>query len=206
MIDFLPDLIRDYGYAALFFLMLIEAYIPLFPTEIVIPLAGALAARGHMTLPGVIAAGTAGALTGATIWYVIARALGYRRFKHLVTRYGWITTMSEHEVETLQRWFERRGGSFVFIARFVPGVRNLISIPAGLVAMPYARFLALSLLGVALSNSVFATGGWMLRNQYDLIEHYVGPITSVIIGGLILLWLVRVIIGLRKRQARDAAK
>jgi membrane protein DedA with SNARE-associated domain len=205
MIDFLPDLIRDYGYAALFFLMLIEAFIPLFPTEIVIPLAGALASRGQMTLAGVIMAGSAGALTGATIWYVIARALGYKRFKHLVTRYGWITTLSDHEVERLQAWFERRGGIMVFIARFVPGVRNLISIPAGLIAMPYAKFLSLSLVGVALSNGIFGTGGWMLRNQYDLIERYVGPVTSLIIGTLILVWIVRVIIGLRKRRAADVA-
>jgi membrane protein DedA with SNARE-associated domain len=203
MIDFLPDLIRDYGYAALFFLMLIEAFIPLFPTEIVIPLAGALVARGHMTLAGVIAAGAAGALTGATIWYVIARALGYQRFKHLVTRYGWITTLSAHEVERLQNWFERRGGIMVFIARFVPGVRNMISIPAGLIAMPYGKFVGLSVLGVVVSNSILATGGWMLRNQYVLIERYVGPLTSLIIAALIVIWIVRVIIGLRKRQPAD---
>jgi membrane protein DedA with SNARE-associated domain len=203
MIDFLPDLIRDYGYAALFFLMLIEAFIPLFPTEIVIPLAGALVARGHMTLAGVIAAGAAGALTGATIWYVIARALGYQRFKHLVTRYGWITTLSAHEVERLQNWFERRGGIMVFIARFVPGVRNMISIPAGLIAMPYGKFVGLSVLGVVVSNSILATGGWTLRNQYVLIERYVGPLTSLIIAALIVIWIVRVIIGLRKRQPAD---
>jgi membrane protein DedA with SNARE-associated domain len=203
MIDFLPDLIRDYGYAALFFLMLIEAFIPLFPTEIVIPLAGALVARGHMTLAGVISAGAAGALTGATIWYVIARALGYQRFKHLVTRYGWITTLSAHEVERLQNWFERRGGIMVFIARFVPGVRNMISIPAGLIAMPYGKFVGLSVLGVVVSNSILATGGWMLRNQYVLIERYVGPLTSLIIAALIVIWIVRVIIGLRKRQPAD---
>jgi membrane protein DedA with SNARE-associated domain len=195
MIDFLPDLIRDYGYAALFFLMLIEAFIPLFPTEIVIPLAGALVARGHMTLAGVIAAGAAGALTGATIWY--------QRFKHLVTRYGWITTLSAHEVERLQNWFERRGGIMVFIARFVPGVRNMISIPAGLIAMPYGKFVGLSVLGVVVSNSILATGGWTLRNQYVLIERYVGPLTSLIIAALIVIWIVRVIIGLRKRQPAD---
>jgi membrane protein DedA with SNARE-associated domain len=203
MIDFLPDLIRDYGYAALFFLMLIEAFIPLFPTEIVIPLAGALVARGHMTLAGVIASGAAGALTGATIWYVTARALGYQRFKHLVTRYGWITTLSEHEVERLQNWFERRGGIMVFIARFVPGVRNMISIPAGLIAMPYGKFVGLSVLGVVVSNSILATGGWMLRNQYVLIERYVGPLTSLIIAALIVIWIVRIIIGLRRRQPAD---
>jgi membrane protein DedA with SNARE-associated domain len=199
MTDFLPDLIRDHGVVAIYFLMLIEAFIPLFPTEIVIPLSGMLASRGDMSLAGVIIAGTAGSLTGSTIWYAVARALGYVRFKHIVTRFGWLTTLSEHEVERLYHWFERVGGKLAFIGRFIPGIRNLVSIPAGLIALPYPKFLLLSVLGVTISNSIFATGGWLLRDQYVVIEDYVGPVTSVIIGGLLLVWLIRVLLGFRKR-------
>ncbi len=199
--DFLPNLIQEDGYFAIYFLMLIEAFLPIFPTEIVIPLSGMLAAKGQMSLAGVIAAGTAGSLTGATIWYLVARGLGYKRFKHVVTRFGWITTLSEHEVERLQAGFERFGWLVVFVGRFIPGVRNLVSIPAGLIAMPYPRFILLSLTGVALSNSLFATGGWLLRDHYDRIEHFVGPATSLIIAGLICVWLVRLVLGFRKRNA-----
>jgi membrane protein DedA with SNARE-associated domain len=201
--NFLPELIQVYGYVAIYLLMLIESFLPIFPTEIVIPLAGVFAARGDMTLPGIIASGTLGSLTGGTMWYLFARALGYQRFRHVVTRFGWITTISEHEVERLQRWFERFGPILVFIGRFIPGIRNLVSIPAGLIAMPYVKFIILSAIGTGLSNTIFAVGGWLLRGEYHRIEHYVGPVTNLIIGGLIAIWLIRVVHGLVKRRANQ---
>jgi membrane protein DedA with SNARE-associated domain len=184
--NFLPELIQVYGYVAIYLLMLIESFLPIFPTEIVIPLAGVFAARG-----------------GGTMWYLFARALGYQRFRHVVTRFGWITTISEHEVERLQRWFERFGPILVFIGRFIPGIRNLVSIPAGLIAMPYVKFIILSAIGTGLSNTIFAVGGWLLRGEYHRIEHYVGPVTNLIIGGLIAIWLIRVVHGLIKRRANQ---
>jgi membrane protein DedA with SNARE-associated domain len=206
MENFLPDMIRDAGYWAVYLLMLVESFLPIFPTEVVIPLAGVFAANGKMTLPGVIAAGTLGSLTGSSMWYAFARALGYKRFRHVVTRFGWITTLTEHEVEKLQRWFERFGPAMVFFGRFIPGVRNLVSIPAGLIAMPYPKFLLLSALGVSLSNTIFATGGWMLRGEYHRIEHWVGPVTTGIIALLVAIWLLRVVIGLvRRRQAASSS-
>ncbi len=203
MTDFLPELISGYGYVALFVLMLIESFVPVFPTEIVIPLAGVYAAQGKLHIAGVVAAGTAGSMTGSTLWYVIARAMGYKRFRHVVTRFGWITTLKEREVERLHDWFERHETAMVFVGRFVPAVRNLIAIPAGLVAMPYRRFLLLSTVAATLSNSLYAWAGWKLRDHYDAVEHYVGPVTTLIIVGLVGLWLIRVLLGFLKTRAQN---
>ncbi len=203
MQSFLPELIADYGYVALYVLMLIESFIPIFPTEIVIPLAGVYAAQGKLNVIGVIAAGTLGSMTGSTLWYGIARAMGYVRFRHLVTRFGWITTLHEREVERLHDWFEKHETLMVFFGRFVPAVRNLISIPAGLVAMPYSRFIVLSALAATVSNSLYAWAGWVLRDHYDAVEHYVGPVTTMIVVGLIGLWAMRVVLGyFRTRNSR----
>jgi membrane protein DedA with SNARE-associated domain len=203
MTDFLPELIGNYGYMALFLLMLIESFIPIFPTEIVVPLAGVYAAQGRLDLAGVVAASTLGTMTGASIWYAIARAMGYKRFRHVVTRFGWITTLKEREIERLHDWFERHETGMVFFGRFVPAVRNLIAIPAGLVAMPYRRFFAFSAVAATLSNSLYAWAGWKLRDHYDAVEHYVGPVTTIIIAGLVGLWLIRVLLGFLKARAQN---
>jgi membrane protein DedA with SNARE-associated domain len=194
--NFLPDFIRDHGYVAVFLLMWVETILPIFPSELVMPLSGLIASRGTLWLPGVILAGAMGSLTGAISWYWAARALGFARFERLVTRYGRITTVSPHEVAVLQRWFERFGGILVLAGRVVPAVRTAISIPAGLVRMPFARFLALSIAGILISCGVLAWLGWLLKDHYSVIEHYAGPVSTAIVAGAFLVWLTRLVLQL----------
>jgi membrane protein DedA with SNARE-associated domain len=199
---FLPDFIRDHGYIAIFLLMWVECFVPIFPSELVMPLSGLIASQGKLWLPGVILAGGAGSLTGAVAWYWAARALGFARFERLVTRYGRITTVSAHEVAVLQRWFERFGGILVLVGRLVPAVRTAISIPAGLLGMPFGRFLALSVTGILISAGLLAWLGWLLRDHYSVIEHYAGPVSTGIVAAAALLWLTRLVLQLvRNRRA-----
>jgi len=200
MTELLPDLIRDHGYAALFALMWFECYLPLFPTDVIMPLAGMLAAQGNMSIPGVILAGAGGSFMGSLSWYWLARLLGYDRFKHLVTRYGWFTTVTPHEVEKMQQWFLRFGTITIFLGRFIPGIRLLVSIPAGLTRMSFPRFLALTIAGTGMSISLLTTAGWLLRDQYTKVEHYIGPFTTALVAGLLLVWIVRMIRGFRHRR------
>ncbi len=200
MLSFLPDFINEAKYVAVYLLMLVEAFIPIFPTEIVLPLAGALAAKGKMSLWLIIIAGAAGSITGATIWYGIARWLGFERFRALVVRFGWLTTVSPREIDKLQEWFLRFGTPIIFFGRFIPGIRIVVSIPAGLTAMPFPRFLALSALGSTLSLGILASAGWLLRDQYEKVEKYVGPLTTIIVGTLVAVWLVRMVLGFLKRN------
>jgi membrane protein DedA with SNARE-associated domain len=197
---FLPDFIRDHGYLAVFLLMWIETLLPIFPSELVMPLSGLIASQGNLWLPGVILAGAAGSLTGAISWYWAARALGFARFERLVTRYGRITTVSPHEVAVLQRWFERFGGVLVLVGRVVPAVRTAISIPAGLVRMPFPRFLALSIVGILISCGVLAWLGWLLKDHYAVIEHYAGPVSTAIVAAAFLLWLTRLALQLVRNR------
>ncbi len=203
MQGFLPQFIAENGYVALFILMLIESFIPIFPTEIVIPLAGVYAAQGRLDFTAVIASGVLGSMTGSTMWYGLARAMGYKRFLHVVTRFGWITTLKAKEVQKLHDWFERHETAMVFVGRFLPAIRNLISIPAGLVAMPYRRFILLSASAASLSNLAYAWAGWALKDRYEEVEHYVGPVTTFIVVALVGLWIVRVILGLLRTSAEQ---
>ena len=194
MADFLPDFIRHYQYVAIFLLMWVETIIPLFPSELVMPLSGLIASQGEMSLVGVALSGAAGSMTGAISWYWAARALGYDRFKRLVTRYGRITTVSVHEVEWLERWFARLGPILVLAGRVVPAVRTAISIPAGLVRMPFWKFLILSAIGALISSGLLAWLGSLLGDHYKQIEHYAGPVSTDIVAAAFLLWLTRLVL------------
>jgi membrane protein DedA with SNARE-associated domain len=200
MTSFLPDFIRDHGYVGLFLLMWFECYLPIFPTDVVMPLSGMMVSQGTMTLPGAIIAGGCGSLMGSVSWYWVARLLGYDRFKMLVTRYGWLTTVTAHEVDRVQDWFARFGAWVIFIGRCLPGIRLLVAIPAGLTAMTFPRFLVLNILGTGLSITILTTAGWLLRNEYHKVERYIGPFTSLLVGGLFLIWLVRMVRGFLRRK------
>lgn len=199
MMEIFPQFLRDHGYAAVYLLMLLDSVFPIFPSELVMPLSGLLASQHHMTFAGVVFAGTAGSMTGAVGWYVLARALGLQRFTSLIDRFGWLTTISAHEVDVLRKWFDRFGTPLVLICRMIPLARTAISIPAGLVNMPFPRFFFLSLLGATIWSTALATAGWLLGGRYEQIHHYLGPVSFGIVGTLVLVWLVRMAIRLRKR-------
>ena len=197
--DIFPHFLRDHGYAGVYLLMLLDSVLPIFPSELVMPLSGLLASQGEMVLSGVIAAGTAGAMTGALFWYWLARTLGLERFTRLIDRFGWLTTISAHEVGILRKWFDRFGTPLVLLCRMLPLARTAISIPAGLVQMPFPRFFALSLLGSLIWSTALATGGWLMHGQYERIHAYLGPVTTLIVGTLVLIWLIRMALRLRAR-------
>lgn len=200
MTDIIPDLIRDYDYLALFVMMWIESYVPIFPTDVIMPLAGMMSEMGNLSITGVILAGVSGSFLGSLGWYWLARLLGYERFKHLMTRYGWFTTVTAHEVDKMQAWFLRFGSSIVLFGRFVPGIRLLVSIPAGLTGMSFPRFVALTLAGTTLSFGLLTGAGWLLRDQYTEVEHYIGPFTTALVATTLLVWMVRMIRGFRHRR------
>ncbi len=141
MFEWITTTVRTLGYSGVVMLTLLEHVFPPIPSELVIPLAGVVAAQGNLNVWGVIAAGSAGSLAGATFWYEIGRRLGERRVRKWVARYGkWLTLTPEH-VDRAEQWFQRRGGMAVLIGRLVPGVRTFVSLPAGFARMPLGRFL-----------------------------------------------------------------
>jgi membrane protein DedA with SNARE-associated domain len=143
-------IMQDFGYVGIAFLMLIENLFPPIPSEVVLPLAGSATTSRELGLVLVIVAATVGSLVGALALYWAGAALGRERLERFTKRHGRWLTLAPKDLERAESWFERHGGKAVLVCRFIPGLRSLISVPAGVVRMELKRFLALSALGTVI--------------------------------------------------------
>jgi membrane protein DedA with SNARE-associated domain len=201
MSDWVIRMINETGYAGVFLLMLAETIFPPIPSEVIMPVAGVAAARGSMTLGGVIVSGTAGAMFGNFFWYLAARVIGMKRFKPLIDRYGRWFTMDWGDVEKAEKLFGRYGPHLVFAGRMLPTIRSIISVPAGLLNMRLRNFLIWSTIGTAGWSSALAIAGYLLGLQFRHIEKVVGPISSAVILAIVAAYVWRQLTW-RKRHPR----
>ena len=155
--------------------------------------AGIAVARGKMSLPLVLFAGTAGTVLGNLFWWEIGRRLGYKRLRPLVDRWGRWLTLDWHEIEKLKTYFDKWGGPTVLIFRFMPVGRTVISIPAGLMHMPFWRFVGYTAVGSAIWNVILLGGGYALGATIEDIEDWVGPTIIAIVAGIALLYVWRIL-------------
>jgi membrane protein DedA with SNARE-associated domain len=200
MFELVTDWLSAGGVWALGLLMLLENVFPPIPSELIMPFAGYLAATGAMSPVGVIAFGTLGSLLGAMLWYWIGKACGRERFLFLIDRYGVWLTLSREETERAFAWFARWGDWAVFFGRLVPGVRTLISVPAGLADMPLGRFIGITAAGSLIWVSALTFAGYVLEANYTRVEHWIGPVTKWILIAVIAVYFFRVARQLLRRK------
>jgi membrane protein DedA with SNARE-associated domain len=189
----IEGLIESWGAAGVAVLMFLENVFPPIPSELVLPLAGYKASQGHLSLPLALAAGTIGSLAGVTLWYLAARAVGTAGMKHFAGKHGRLLTLTPGDIDKVNDWFGRHGGKAVLIGRLVPGIRTLISIPAGVCGMSLTRFLLLSAIGTAAWSTLLILAGHTLGKEFDRVENWVSPVGNVVLAGAILYYLYRVI-------------
>lgn len=203
MFDWLTALVERGGAVGVALLMLAENVFPPIPSELIMPMAGFLAALGRLDLWAVIAAGTLGSVLGAWFWYWLGRALGRARLMRLVARWGHWATVSEAETEATLAWFALRGDWAVFLGRMVPVVRTLISLPAGINRMGQMRFLLFTAMGSLIWVSALTLAGWVLKAEYARVEAWLNPVTAFIVAAVVVTYLWRVIrLRARAREAR----
>jgi membrane protein DedA with SNARE-associated domain len=190
MFEWTTEVIRRLGYLGVASLTLLENIFPPVPSELVIPLAGFVAARGDLRLVPVILAASLGSLLGATLWYAVGRRIGEARLRRWVERHGKWLTLSPNDIDEAQRWFRRHGRSAVFIGRLVPGVRTFVSLPAGFSAMPIPSFLLYSALGTLVWTAGLAYAGALLEANFTAVGDYMNVATNAILGaiGVMVLW------------------
>jgi membrane protein DedA with SNARE-associated domain len=193
------DLVQGGGYIGVFFLMLLETVFPPIPSEVIMPIAGVAAASGAFSLTGVILAGTAGAMVGNTLWYLLALKIGITRFHRFIDRYGRWLAIDWPDVERAQAAFGRFGNVIVFAGRMIPTIRSVVSIPAGMLRMRLAPFLVWSTIGTAIWSAGLAIAGWLLGRNVDQIEQVLGPVSLGVIVLVVALYAWRQLTWHRRR-------
>lgn len=194
MMQFFQTLIDWYvanlNYFTITLLMAIESTIVPLPSEVVIPFAAWKAASGELNIFLVVLFGTLGALIGSLFNYVLARYLGRALlYKFADSKLGHLFLLNGEAVQKTENYFIKNGKSSTFIGRLIPGVRHLISIPAGLAKMDIKDFILYTTLGALIWNIILAVIGFYF---YDLKDKYFHELTILlfVLGGLFVLYLV----------------
>jgi membrane protein DedA with SNARE-associated domain len=195
LFDWLTSVISDGGYLGIVLLMLAENLFPPIPSELIMPLAGFVAAKGELNVGLVVLAGVLGSMLGALPWYYAGRWVGEARMRAFAARHGRWLTLDEKEIGKAIDWFEKHGRMAVLLARLVPTVRTLISLPAGMARMPLVPFLIYSAIGTALWTGLLAASGFWLQENYTLVADSVDRASSIIIGLIVLLYVWRLLAG-----------
>lgn len=193
MSEWIISTITDWGYIGIFLLMLVENIFPPIPSELIMPFAGYAAANGDLSIWGVLLAGVAGSMLGTSVWYVAARLLGIARFRTLCNVFGRVATITEPDIDMAVDWFNRYGKWAVLIGRLIPAIRTLISVPAGLAAMPFGSFLVISLLGTTLWTSFLTVAGLILHEGFHIVEDYVDPVSTGVVILAVVIYIYRFI-------------
>jgi membrane protein DedA with SNARE-associated domain len=192
------DRLGEVGVGLLIFL---ENIVPPVPSEVILPLAGFRARTGALNVWLVWPAATAGSVLGALVLYGVGAWLGYDRL-HALAGKRWFILTSQSDLDRGDRIFERHGGKMVLLGRCVPLIRSVVSIPAGIAKMPLPRFLTLTAVGSGVWNALFIGLGWILGDQWGRVQGWLGPVSYVVIGLVVvgLAWLA-----VRKLRSRSAA-
>jgi membrane protein DedA with SNARE-associated domain len=194
MVEWITSTMTSMGYVGIALLMFAENLFPPIPSELIMPLAGFTVAQGQMNFVLAVVAGVVGTMLGALPWYYAGKLLGEERLKSLADKYGKWITVSSRDIDKADNWFDRHGSKAVFFCRLVPGVRTLISLPAGLSEMHLVPFLIYSTIGSALWIVALTYAGYLLGDNYDRVDEYLGPVSKIVLVTLIIgfaLWVGR---------------
>jgi membrane protein DedA with SNARE-associated domain len=183
--------INQCGYVGVFLLMTLESMVAPIPSELVMPFAGFLIFTGHFSVAPVMVVSTLGSIVGSLLSYGMGM-LG----KPVVLRYGRYLLLNPHHLEWTEEFFLRHGGKTIFLSRFIPVVRHLISIPAGLARMPLIPFILYTAVGATLWNGFLTYLGFRLKQNWPVIQKYTHILDYFVIAGLLgtgvyLVWKIK---------------
>ncbi len=201
MLNWIRHFVNSFNYWGVAILMAVENVVLPIPSELIMPFAGFKTARDQMTLIGVILAGTVGSVLGALPLYYAGYALGEKRLKEWVERHGKWMLLRGKDLDRATARFS--GNSFVEVAlgQLLPGVRGVISIPAGVARMNVGLFLLANFVGTIVWCAVLAVAGRLLGRNFTRIHKFLGPAGWLILGLLVVtlaVWLIR------RRKRRSA--
>jgi membrane protein DedA with SNARE-associated domain len=184
------QVIGSIGYVGIFLLMVAESMVLPMPSEAVMPFAGFLVAEGTLSAVGAILSATLGSIVGSLIGYAIGKFGG----APFLSRFGKYLLLDADDLSKTYRFFQRRGSSTIFASRFIPVVRHLISIPAGMAGMKLLPFCLFTIIGAGLWNAFLTGCGYFLKKNWTAVmrySHLIDIAVVAVLAGLVVLFVVR---------------
>lgn len=182
MEDILVEIINQFGYFGIFLLITIENIFPPIPSEVNLTFGGFMTTFSNMNRWGVIVSATMGSVLGAIILYVFGRVLNIERFENFLgSKLGRILHLKREDVRKAGKWFIKYGNRAVFICRFIPIVRSLISIPAGISRMKFSKFLFLTIMGTFIWNVILIYLGRFAGEAWETMVYYIDIYSMIVI-------------------------
>lgn len=193
MQEIIISIMNQFGYLGIMLLIMIENVFPPIPSEIILCFGGFMTTSTKLTIVGVIISATIGSVLGAIILYFIGKILNKERLIKIVSgKVGKILRLKEKDIEMADKWFDTKGAKTVFICRFIPIVRSLISIPAGMSEMPFPKFLILTTLGTAIWNTVLTILGSIMGENWSKIVEIIDKYANITLIILIIVFVIGV--------------
>jgi membrane protein DedA with SNARE-associated domain len=182
------DIVNSFGYLGIFLLIFVFPV----PQELVLPLAGFISAQGKLNVVFVVLSGVAGSTLGSLPWYWAGQYLGEERLMAWAEQSRWIK-LSTHDVQHSKKWFDRAGRKAVLLSQFIPIIRTLIAVPAGVSRMNLGLFLLCLISSAIVWQGSLACAGYLLGSQYHVINHYGSLLRSsvVVLIAFAVLWYIR---------------
>lgn len=203
MQEIIITLMEKFGYLGIMLLIMIENVFPPIPSEVILCFGGFMTKTTSLTILGVIIFSTIGSVLGAIILYLIGRLLNKERLIKIVSgKIGKILRLKKKDIEKADYWFDTKGAKTVFFCRFVPIVRSLISIPAGMSEMPFLKFLILTTLGTLIWNTVLTILGSIMGENWHVIAHIIDNYATVVLIILVIIFIIGVVWFYRSRKKK----
>lgn len=201
MQQFILHIIEQFGYFGVFFLILIENVFPPIPSEVILLISGFFSSYTSLSVFYMILASTLGSFLGAIILYYIGKIFNKERLKKIVNgRLGKILFLKEKDIDKADEWFDNKGNKSVFFCRFVPIVRSLISIPAGMSEMPMGKFIIYTICGSMIWNTVLICLGFRLGSNWEYFLTILDKYQMVVIVILVIIFGYVIIKFYRKKR------
>ena len=169
--------------------MFLENIVPPIPSEIIMPLGGYLVYKGELKFHILVFWGLLGTVLGSLPWYFLGRFMSENKISNFLNKRGKFFGITPNDLEKSKKWFDKYGVSLVFWGRLIPGIRTLISVPAGIELMPFKKFIIWTTLGSLIWVLLLTYAGYALTDNYRIIETYLDQIKYVLKPILLLLFL-----------------
>jgi len=204
MQEIILNIMNQFGYLGIFLLIAIENIFPPIPSEVILLFGGFMTTYTKLNILGIVIASLLGSLSGAIMLYYIGKIFNKNRLKKIISgKVGKILRLKNSDIDKADKWFDTKGQKTVFFCRFIPLIRSLISIPAGMSEMHMSKFLVYTTIGSLIWNTVLIVIGSIVGNNWTSILSVLDTYSKIVVIVMVIVVILFIVIFYKKRLKHE---